>query len=251
MREEGNSGDEIKKARNGILNKNYQIIQVNECTWRIEEQGVRFFLLAGTERALLIDSGMQVHNAKEIAEELTDLPLELLNTHGDPDHVGSNEEFDAFYMHPAEAANYYNTQKKRGCFIPVEEGQIIDLGDRPLEIIALPGHTPGSIAVLDRKNRVLISGDPIQEGNNIFMFGVQREMHAYIYSMEKLEQYRHAFDEVWPSHGICPVKPEVIVALRDAACEVLAGEREWTDFEMHGRKVRRYDVGIAAFLCEE
>ena len=91
-----------------------EIISINENTWRIEEEGVRFFLLAGENKALLIDSGMQVHNAKEIAESLVDLPIELLNTHADMDHVGSNNEFDSFYMNPAEASNYYNTNKKDG-----------------------------------------------------------------------------------------------------------------------------------------
>ena len=71
----------------------YEIVQVNQNTWRIEEQGVRFFLLAGTEKALLIDSGMQVHHAKDIAAGLTSLPVFLLNTHADWDHIGSNEEF--------------------------------------------------------------------------------------------------------------------------------------------------------------
>ncbi len=61
----------------------YQIIQINSNTWRIEDGGVRFFLLTGTEKALLIDSGMMVNNAKEIAESLTDLPVSLLNTHAD------------------------------------------------------------------------------------------------------------------------------------------------------------------------
>ncbi len=57
----------------------YEIIKINDNTWRIEDnQHVRFFLLAGTNEALLIDSGMDVHNAKEIAEELTDLPIKLL-----------------------------------------------------------------------------------------------------------------------------------------------------------------------------
>ena len=69
----------------------YQIIPIDARTWRIEDNGVRFFVLEGTEKALLIDSGMQVHNAKEIAEGLTNLPLSLLNTHADPDgrEIGS------------------------------------------------------------------------------------------------------------------------------------------------------------------
>ena len=80
----------------------YKIIRMNENTWRIEDGGVRFFLLTGTEKALLVDSGMNVHNARDIATRLTDLPLSLLNTHADRDHIGSNEQFDMFYMHPDE-----------------------------------------------------------------------------------------------------------------------------------------------------
>ena len=45
------------------------IIRIDENTWSFEEPGVRFFLLTGTERALLIDSGMQTRDAKELAEE--------------------------------------------------------------------------------------------------------------------------------------------------------------------------------------
>ena len=61
------------------------IKRIDENTWSFEEPSVRFFLLTGTEQALLIDSGMQTHNAKELAEELTAMPLSLLNTHADPD----------------------------------------------------------------------------------------------------------------------------------------------------------------------
>ena len=227
----------------------YQVIQIDSNTWRIEEERVRFFLLTGTERALLIDSGMQVKNAREIAEGLTALPVSLLITHGDRDHVGSNEEFPVFYMHPAEASNYYHTQGKTGEFVPVWDGEILDLGGRPLEIIALPGHTPGSIGVLDRNARTLIGGDPVQDGQ-IFMFGVQREMHAYIHSLERLEGYRDAFDWVYPSHGSFPVSPDLISALREAAGRVLAGEVQGTEIEMFGHKIMRYDVGVAAFLGE-
>lgn len=227
-----------------------EIIKINENTWRIEDGGVRFFLLAGDKKALLIDSGMTVHNAKEVAESITDLPIELLNTHADMDHIGSNAEFDSFYMNPAEASNYYHAPNRTGSIVPVTDGDIIDLGGRELEIVTLPGHTPGSIAVLDKNNRVLISGDPIQDGN-IFMFGVQREMHAYILSLEKLEkQYANRFDAIYPSHGTFPVYPDIIGKLHDGAKRVLAGEVEGVDLEMHGNKIKKYDVGVAGFLCD-
>lgn len=226
-----------------------EIIKINEGTWRIEDEGVRFFLLAGEDKALLIDSGMTVHNAKEIAQELVDLPVELLNTHGDIDHVGSNDEFDSFYMNPAEAANYYNTQKRTGMIDPVTDGDIIDLGDRELEIITIPGHTPGSIAVLDKRHRALISGDAIQDGN-IFMFGIQREMHAYLLSLEKVMNYADLFDTIYPSHGSFPVGPELIVALYESAAHIMMGLAEGSEAEMHGVKVKQYDMGAAKFLCD-
>ena len=70
-----------------------EIIPLNEDTWRIENDGVRFFLLTGRERALLIDTGMTAPNAREIAASLTDLPMALLNTHADRDHISGNAAF--------------------------------------------------------------------------------------------------------------------------------------------------------------
>lgn len=225
-----------------------QII-IDAQTWRFEEDGVRFFLLAGSERALLIDSGMQTRNAKELAQALTDLPLSLLNTHADPDHIGSNGEFDEFYMHPAECVNFYGKQKRDGKILPVWDGDVLDLGGRPLRVIALPGHTPGSIALLDEANRRLFSGDPVQDGR-IFMFGECREMHAYIHSLRRLKNMAGQFDEIYPSHGSCPVSPGLIPRLIAAAEEILTGGAEATPENMFGQPVAAYDMGVATFLCD-
>ena len=176
----------------------YEVFQIHEDTWRIEDGGVRFFLLSGTERAMLIDTGMNVTNAKEIAVSLTDKPVSLLNTHADRDHTGCNEQFAEFYMHPDEEP-LYRRSGKAGKVVPVVDGDTLNLGERELRIIHLPGHTPGSIAVLDAKCRVLISGDPIQEHGRIFMFGSHRNMNDYIRSLERLESYTDQFDEIWPS----------------------------------------------------
>lgn len=224
------------------------INRIDESTWSFEEGGVRFFLLVGTERALLIDSGMETRNAKELAEELTDLPVSLLNTHADRDHTGSNGEFESFYMHPAEASNYYNSQKQTRTILPVWDGDILDLGDRPLCIITLPGHTPGSIAVLDEKSRRIFSGDPVQDGR-IFMFGIQREMHAYRHSLLKLQNYAESFDEIYPSHGTCPLKPSIIMELYEAAGKILEGQLTGQPGDMFGNPITVYDARPATFLC--
>ena len=226
----------------------YEILQINHNSWRIEDSGVRFFLLTGTERALLVDSGRNVINAREIAESLTDLPISLLNTHADADHVAGNGQFEAFYMHPAEEPNF-RSGNRQGKILPVLEGDTLELGERRLEIIHLPGHTPGSIALLDVTNRILISGDPIQDGC-IFMFGYYRNMEAYIRSLEHLQQWEGRFDEIWPSHGSIQVYPDLIEKLREGAQSILNGEYQGQTEEVFGKRIQAFKLGFATFLCD-
>lgn len=227
----------------------YKVNKVHEDTWIIEEQGVRFFLLAGEKEALLIDSGMMVKNARDIAESLTSLPVSLMNTHADRDHVGSNDQFEFAYMSPSELSNYHSSNKNRR-IKPVWDGDVFDLGNRKLRIIGLPGHTPGSIAILDEKYRVLISGDPIQDGG-IYMFGVQRNMEGYLHSLVRLQGYESMFDEIWPSHSTCPVGKDIIGRLIDAAKVILEGDIEVVDKEMHGHTISDYDAGVAHFYLDK
>ena len=218
-------------------------------TFRIDDGGVRFFLLCGTERALLVDSGMTVQDAREIAEGLTSLPLSLLNTHADRDHIASDDAFDEVMMHPDEEPLY----RKGGHgnrVVPVRGGDVIDLGDRPLTVVDLPGHTPGSIAVLDRKNRVLISGDPIQQNGNVFMFGSHRNLPLYIESLKSLLSLLGEVDEIWPSHADLPVSPSVVPLLIEGAEKILRGELTGEPVEMHGRTIHRVDLGVTGMLVE-
>ena len=224
-----------------------EIIQMNENTWRIEDGMVRMFLLTGTKEALLVDSGMNTPNAKEIAESITELPVKLINTHADGDHIAGNEAFEAFFMHPKEEANY-RFRGKNGKIIPVQQGDVLDLGDRPLEIIDLPGHTPGSIGILDVNNRVLIGGDSIQDGQ-IFMFGEHRNLSDYITSLEKLSAYEGRFDEVYASHSSVSVKPDIIPKLITGAKQILAGEANGEEIDMFGNSVLLYQFEYAGFLC--
>lgn len=229
---------------------NCEIIPINENSWRIEDRGVRCFLLTGSEKALLIDSGRELHTARDIAESLTDLPVMLLNTHADGDHTGSNEQFESFYMHPDEEA-HFRRGGRGGTIIPVREGDILDLGGRELRIIDLPGHTPGSIAVLDVGNRVLISGDPVQEHGRIFMFGAHRNMENYIRSLEHLETFTAEFDEIWPSHADISISPALIRKLHDGARDVLDGKVAGSPVEVHGNQVIAYDLGFCTLLCDQ
>ena len=224
-----------------------ETVRIDEATWRIEDGMVRMFVLEGTEKALLIDSGMNTPDAAELAKALTQKPLEMMNTHADRDHVSGNGAFEKAYMHPAEADNYKRAGGT-GEIVPINDGDVIDLGGRPLEIIHIPGHTPGSVAILDINRRVLISGDSVQDGR-IFMFGDHRDMGSYIESMKKLMNYTDRFDEIYPSHGSLPVKPELIPQLLEGAEQIAAGKAEGKVVDIFGNEVMLYDLGYAGFLC--
>ena len=223
--------------------------QLYENTWAELDVGVRIFLLTGQDKALVIDTGMNGLDIHRLVAEHTGLPYQLLNTHADRDHIGSNAQFDELYMHPSEAAFYRNSQNGTGTIMPVFDGDVIDLGGRKLEIIHLPGHTPGSITVLDRQNRCLIGGDPIQEDGEIFMFGPQRDMDAYISGLERLSR-RDDFDFIFPSHAKEKVSRDVIAPLINGGRRILAGEIKGKQAERFGKTFCVYDVGVARFLYE-
>ncbi len=223
-------------------------IKINEDTYRYEDGEVRFFLLIGSKVAMLIDTGMNVTGIKELVKEITDKPVSLINTHADPDHIGANREFKQVIISPAELVNCqlaYSSSDIVGAY----DGDIFDLGDRPLQIIELPGHTPGSIAILDKNSGMLFSGDPIQDGR-IFMFGPMRNLTAYIHSLSRLKMFEDEINGVYPSHGTCPVDFSIVDELIKGAVRVEAGEITPTEAELFGQKILVYDIGVAKILYE-
>jgi len=223
----------------------YEVIKIGENSWRIEENGVRSLLFAGTCKALLLDTGFGTGNIKEAVEKLTDLPVMLVNTHADRDHLGCNKLFEKAYMHPAEFDRYHQAMGREFIAEPLWEGDIIDLGGRCFEIILIPGHTPGSIALLDAENKILISGDSVQAGT-IYMFGAGRNIDAYIHSMKKLSDMRNRFDTVYPSHGRFPVDAGIIDGLITGAEQIRDGKI--TGEKVDDRPADLYDAGVAKFL---
>lgn len=147
-----------------------------ENTYRISEWGafgcVKMYLLIGKERALLIDSGYGKCDLKKIVSGLTAKPVLLYDTHGHIDHVGGSAQFEA-YLHPADNDVYISHTSpeltQRYCKgKPIERAKmrelktgILDLGGRTVEIIHTPGHTQGSVCVLDGYSKMAFCGDTI------------------------------------------------------------------------------------------
>ncbi len=131
----------------------------------------KMYLLLGSEKALLIDCGMGSGDLRGVVESFTSgLPLEVVITHAHPDHIARIGQFQSdcpVYMHHddlpllkrfIEHLHYEIDPTK---ILHVDEGFIFDLGNRRLKVFHIPGHSKGSIVLLDEENGVLFSGDAI------------------------------------------------------------------------------------------
>lgn len=228
---------------------NYEIIKIDGNTWRIENGFVRLFLVAGSEKALLIDTGASLPNAREIAESLTDKPIELIYTHGDGDHTSGTAAFASCRMHPADYTNCKVGEKYPGCsLVPVTDGEIIDLGGRTVRIIHIPGHTYGSIALIDSQTRILFTGDSVQDGH-VFMFGGHRDPASFAASLEKLIAAEADYDTVVPCHGSPELPAAYVRTVAEAWKQVQAGSIIPHEESLHGNTVLTYDADGCGFYC--
>ena len=178
-----------------------EAVSINENSWYFSGAIGRAFLFKGEKAALLVDSTNGPGDLKgEVRKLVGDLPIILVNTHADSDHIGCNDQFETAFMHPSEFA-YYAIKRKENYAEPqpLFEGDVIDIGGRAFEPILVPGHTYGSIVLLNRKERFLVGGDTILQ--RVFIFGPQRNLRALISSLKKLQnQYLDAFDYVYTAH---------------------------------------------------
>ena len=225
-----------------------EIIQIDECTWRFEDGLVRFFLLEGDNQAVMIDSGMNCPDALSMAKTLTDKPIMLLNTHGDIDHISGTGAFAEIHIHPLDYTLCEVGQRYPDTALAeVKDGQIIDLGNRVLKIIHIPGHTYGSIAVLDVKKRVLITGDSVQKGH-IFMFGDKRKPEEYEDSLDKLIALKDEYDFIYASHDEFLLPGDYVEKVKSAWRKVRNSEVSYKTVEMFGNRVKSYTTEDCGFF---
>ena len=79
-----------------------------------------------------------------------------------------------------------------------DEGDVVDLGDRGLSVLHLPGHTPGSIGLWDEERAMLFSGDAVYAEEPIIDTTPTSNVDDYVRTMERLRHLR--VDVVHPGH---------------------------------------------------
>ncbi len=199
---------------------------IAENTWCITNRWANFmYLLVGEERAMLIDTGTGEGNIRKFVETITDKPIMVVNTHGHFDHTGGNFWWPEAWM-KQETISYAReafADREEEWFADkdypqyaihtLEDEEIIDLGNRKVEVIAIGAHNEGSIALLDRKSRALFVGDELESGQ-VLMFlredkkSLREIVALHKKNMEKLKSIRTEYDYIWPAHNGVPLMPD-------------------------------------------
>lgn len=180
--------------------------KVADRTWKISDNGNdNIYLIEGSSRAMVIDTGLGRSDLAAYVKTLTKLPLIVINTHGHPDHSGGNYRFDGVSAHPDDFSairNYMHSANPMNGprLTAIKDGDRIDLGGRVLEVIGTPGHTAGSICLLDVKTKAVFTGDT----SNGLVWLFLREctpLETYLQSLITLRKRTATATTIMPGHG--------------------------------------------------
>jgi len=104
----------------------------------------------------------------------------------------------------------------------LHEGQLLDLGNRTLEVLHCPGHSPGGVVLLDRANGILFSTDVAYVGY-LYAFAGD-ELHTYHASLMRLASLAPQLRVLYPSHNDSAISPELLPRMADLLARVIDGE---------------------------
>ncbi len=222
---------------------------------------VYMYLLEGERKALLIDTGIGSIKLEKIVRKLTSLPVTVINTHGHLDHIGRNAFFEEVYIHSSEeevvkkhSDTAYRSQfikgllkekgyadwlvdsfvlesiiKKRAkmkagaSYKYAEEGQVFLLGNRSVEVILTPGHSPGSLCLLDIERRWLYTGDTACSMGVLLAIDYSLTVEEYRKTLEKMKAIGHRYDIMLPAHHDRLIGKDILDEYMECIAMIYAG----------------------------
>jgi glyoxylase-like metal-dependent hydrolase (beta-lactamase superfamily II) len=226
------------------------------------------YLILGSEHAVLLDTGMGIANLQTEVARLTDLPIVVVASHGHYDHIGDNHRFDKVWAFDSDSdvARIEQGKTREACAHYLESGnylelpdgfdpaayeilpsrvtrrlqhlEVIDLGGRTLTVHHTPGHTQGSICLLDSRDNLLFTGDTFYPGM-LFAHFEDSDFAAYQKSIEYLIGLLPQVNHLCPSHNEVHVDKAALARVKEAFEQIVTDEAL---FETEGNaRVYRFD----------
>ncbi len=233
---------------------------------------VKSYLIVGSERAILLDTGMGVDDIKVAVDALTEKPIVVVNSHAHWDHIGGNHLFDEIWIHPAEAADlesgvgndvmrrWFQPEQLSGplpdgvtaetMVIPpskatglLQDGQQFDIGGRVLEVVYGPGHSVGGISLVDRASGILFSTD-VAYGGALYVYAVD-DLQVYQRSLTRLVALAPDLRTVYPCHNASPMSPDILPRMAAGLASIVDGlEPSWADGTRTGWEFAGFSVEL-------
>ena len=219
-----------------------------------ERSGLTIPLVIGNEKAAVLDTGLGVVDTlRTTAQRVTQLPIIAVLSHGHPDHAGAAVLFDEIYMNARdlEQTKWGLTKERRledlrtfsendaeiqryceahvvDCsafsFRNIEDGDVIDLGGIRLEILGMSGHTKGSVAILNREDGYIYTGDAVCA--ELMLTDERREsLQESAAGLQRLCELTQEISGlvIYGGHFHDPIPWQMASDLRDACLDILAG----------------------------
>ncbi len=236
-------------------------------------EGVTSFLIIGSARAVLFDSGLGVVPIGPVLRQLTALPVTVINSHTQFVHVGGNREvadvrnLDDPFSHasargevgvalreyagatlaedrvcgplPAGVTDRVYELPTWRASAQVQDGEVLELGDRRLEVLRTPGHTPDSLSLLDRTDGLLFTGDTYYSGE-IYLWSPETDVAAYTSSIDRLASLKPGLKALLPAHGPPVAEPRRLVELQKALQGIQSGDVSFEPTD-EGRRLYRFE----------
>ncbi len=217
-----------------------------------QSEEVISYLILGTNKAVLFDTGLGIGNIRKVTRQLTSLPVSVVNSHTHNDHVGDNWRFSDVYgidtaftrlnakgsrddaqaeLAPGEVCGKLPAGFNRKTYATrpfhishwLHDGDKLDLGGRTLQVLGTPGHTPDSIALFDAGNGLLFTGDTYYPGP-IFLYRKETDLDAYENSVKKMANLAPQLKLLLPAHNVPVADPSDLLNVIAAMQQVRAGK---------------------------